>query len=464
MDVLYSVWDRCPRIAVFGDVMVDVTSTGVPVKLSAEAPIPILRNVVVTRNLGGSANVAANLKSLGATVQVYGVVGDDEHGRWVQEQLGDTVLTDNTRCTTLKHRVFSQTTQLVRMDSEQTAPVTSTLVDKLLELFDAATYDAIVIADHNKGLVTARLARHVIASGVPVLVDPKSGDISRYAGCAIFKPNLSEARLLARSVKSAPVLGAMLQRQLACRLVVVTASEKGMCAVPGEDRHCWCPVRSSRDVVNVCGAGDTVAAACALWLALYPVDATVENPFSMLEFASLCADIVVHKPGTAVPCVRDFLSAPRTKTVTLEQLVCIRKRLAIENATVVLTNGCFDLWHHAHLEHLRLSKNEGDVLIVAINSDASVGRLKGPTRPIVDQDHRAAKLSVLPCVDFVIVFEEDTPETLLKAIHPDVLTKGDKDYNIDQVLGREWAGRVVLTHTPRNYSTTDIVRKCGGTM
>jgi D-beta-D-heptose 7-phosphate kinase / D-beta-D-heptose 1-phosphate adenosyltransferase len=484
------------RLWVVGDVMLDEYLEGDIQRISPEAPVPVLRVQAESDRLGGAANVAHNARALGATVELCGVVGADAAGDRVLACCAEAGIatTGLDRVvgvrTTRKVRALARHQQLLRLDFEggaagsatvgaagsatggavSGAPVGAALARDLFARLTAGPRpDVIVISDYAKGLVSAELVADVIAfgarAGVPVLVDPKANDVTCYRGATVLKPNLGEVeRLVGRRLPASDdaALGEAAQVLLAradARALVVTRGSAGMAvARPGAPLEVIPAMR--REVYDVTGAGDTVLAVLALAVAVGAEVATAAR------IANAAGGIVVGRVGTAVVQSHELATAlvPRSgaKTLSMEEAVSRRQWWLAEKKRVVLTNGCFDLLHVGHLALLRHAASLGDVLVVAINSDASVRRLKGAGRPVVPEEGRARIVAALECVDVVVSFEEDTPLEALRRLRPDVLVKG-ADYSLDRVVGREfvesYGGRVVLAPLVPDHSTSALVSR-----
>lgn len=466
------------RILCVGDVMLDRYTYGAVARISPEAPIPVLRIAREQTMIGGVGNVARNLAALGARVVFIGVCGDDEAGTQVQrlsqqmDRVDARLVVNRTRSTTVKQRFIAAAQQLLRADQETVRDLDCDLIAQVLTRFDAALVecDAVILSDYAKGMLPAALLAEIIArvrkAEKPVLCDPKKTDFSAYAGATLIKPNLKE---LGAAVGSDPALlngdadaiAAAARRMIRKHdfgALLVTRSAAGM-SLFDRDGGEWRLPTHPREVYDVSGAGDTVIATLAVSLA-----AGLALP-DAAEMANIAGGIVVGKAGTAVvrndelalALQEDALHDLGRKQVTRDQARDHVNRWRARGLSVGFTNGCFDLLHPGHLALLEGAREVCDRLIVAINSDASVQRLKGPERPVQDQAARAMVLSALALVDLVVVFEEDTPVSLLRFLCPDVLIKGG-DYRLDQVVGarevQKAGGRVVLVPFRNGFSTT----------
>ena len=463
-------------VTVIGDVMLDRYVYGTVSRISPEAPIPILAVEREVAMPGGAGNVVRNLTALGSAVAFVSVVGDDQAGSDLTGLIGGQpgvepwLLVEGARATTVKTRYVSHGQQLLRADQEETAPVAPKLAERMLRIAgDAlAATSVAVLSDYNKGVlggdVAGRLIGQAKAAGRRVVVDPKGTDYARYAGADVITPNrreLAEATEMPASTETEVVAAAQaLRARHGFGAVLVTRSEDGMTLVDADGAHHF-PAEAA-DVFDVSGAGDTVVAALAAAMAA-GLDLRVAA-----RLANIAAGIVVGKVGTAVARADDLLQALTPQGGALRKVV--GREVAAEQSErwrrrgwrIGFTNGCFDLLHPGHAHLLEQARSQCDRLIVGVNSDASVRRLKGPTRPVQPEAARAAVLASLSAVDLVVVFDEDTPEKTLELLRPDLLVKG-ADYALDAVVGggmvRGWGGKVWLAELLPGFSTTATVRR-----
>lgn len=462
-------YDQAP-VLVVGDVMLDRYWHGGTSRISPEAPVPVVRVEQIEDRPGGAANVALNIAALGARAMLVGVTGADEAAESLDVSLrGAGVETHFQRLpgqpTIVKLRVMSRHQQLLRMDFEQPfATDGEALLQQVEALLDGAR--VLVLSDYGKGALLNHqaLIRAARDKGIPVLADPKGRDFSIYRGASLITPNLHEFEAIVGQCADESDLvakGAELMRELELGALLVTRGEQGMTLLRPEHAPLHLPARA-REVFDVTGAGDTVISTLAASLA-----AGEELP-QAVALANLAASIVVGKLGTAVISVPELRRAVQREEGTgrgvlgLEQLLGAIEDARAHGEKIVFTNGCFDILHAGHVTYLEQARAQGDRLIVAINDDASVSRLKGPGRPINSVDRRMAVLAGLGAVDWVVSFSEDTPERLLALVRPDVLVKGG-DYGIDQVVGAEivqaYGGEVRVLGLVENSSTTAIVEK-----
>ena len=471
---------QATRVFVAGDALLDVYLQGTVERISPEAPVPVVHEAgEVRRVLGGAANVAANVAALGARATLGARVGDDEDGLHVRRLLeergiADGLVVDPALPTIRKTRVLAGYQQIVRLDREELAPLAdhAALVAQFSRWAAEPGGRALVLADYAKGVLTTACVRALIdaavAADVPVLVDPKDPDLSHYAGATVLKPNRAEARAAAAAAGTPtddPL--ALADAVLACsgaRNAVVSLSAEGVVARGAAlDGALRAPTRA-RQVADVSGAGDTMVAflamGCAAGLGLARA----------VELANVAAGEVCGKLGTATLSPSELLDAFREHSQAVRPEKWLEDRsLAAEivrqargdGRRVVFTNGCFDVLHAGHVQLLAAARARGDLLVVGLNTDASVKRLKGPTRPVSTLEDRAAVMGALAAVDFVCAFEEDTPLELVLALQPDVLVKGG-DYAPEDVVGgaeaAAWGGEVAIIPLLDGRSTTNLLR------
>ncbi len=468
-----------PRVLIVGDLILDRYVTGEVARISPEAPIPVLAAKVSQTKLGGAGNVAANLRAMEAEVDLFGVAGRDERGERLLELLAaigiDTanVVRCDDRPTTEKTRMISGVQQILRVDWEEVRPIGSAAEERLFERLEArlAHADAVILSDYGKGVLSPGFLRRAIdaarARDLPVLVDPKHADWARYRGATLVTPNRKEAEeTLGRriaSLEELPRAAADLRERAGLEAAVITLGADGMFFSSGAGEGRVATV--ARAVFDVTGAGDTVIAHLALALA----DGRALE--EAVHLANHAAGIVVGRRGAAAVTreeLRAALGARRARTGAIldrSELAPLLAEWRAEGKRIVLTNGCFDILHAGHVAYLRSARTRGDALIVGVNDDASVRRLKGEGRPIHPLEDRLTVLAALEMVDAVVPFGEDTPQELVEAVTPDVLVKG-QDWEGKGVVGREWVeshgGEVFLAPLLPGRSTSAIARKLGG--
>ena len=477
LDILASF--QRARVLVLGDVMLDRFVYGSVERTSPEAPVPVMALERTADMPGGAANVARNAVALGAQVVLIGVVGADEPARELREHLGRAaglqihLIVDSARPTTTKTRYVADRQQILRTDVELAAPLAAPVAETLLAQFDAALADTdvVILSDYGKGAlsdaVTARAITAATAAGKRVLVDPKSRSFAKYRGATVLTPNKHELQSASGHECStdAQVVAAardILARGI-CSIVVATRGREGMSIVPsdGEALH----IRTvATEVYDVTGAGDTAMAAMAV--ALASGAAIVQAA----RLANIAAGIVVGKYGTATASPDEILarlggtaeSDAAESSYTLERAQLLVTRWHRLGLRIAFTNGCFDMLHPGHVSLLNEAKRAADRLVVGLNSDRSVRRLKGASRPVQSAGARAMVLSSLKAVDAVVIFEDDTPLALITALEPDVLVKG-ADYTVQTVVGAEEVlrrgGKVVLAELLPAHSTSETIRR-----
>ncbi len=459
------------RVLVVGDVMLDRYWQGPTGRISPEAPVPVLRVDDEDMRPGGAANVAMNLGALGAQVSIVGLIGDDEHGELLEQKLREGGVEPlmrrvSTHPTICKLRVLSQRQQLMRLDFER--PFTPAETAGLTEAFDAALADkdVVVISDYAKGTLceVESLIARACAADIPVLVDPKGTDWARYRGATLLTPNLPEFRQVtadpAEDNTALQDAAQALIQSLQLQALLVTRGEQGMSLIrTGQDAFSL-PAHA-REVYDVTGAGDTVIATLAAVLA------TGEGLETATALANLAASLVVAKVGTASVTVPELeaavgLQGGDEQIVDRAALKTLVAPVRARGERIVMTNGCFDLLHAGHVHYLAQARALGDRLIVAVNDDASVKRLKGTGRPIMPLAQRMSVLAALNSVDWVVPFGEDTPADLIADILPDVLVKGG-DYQPHEIAGFEAVtaagGEVRVLDFVEGESTSAIIQR-----
>jgi len=464
---------KSPKLLVIGDLMIDHYLWGSCERISPEAPVQVVNVKSESAVLGGAGNVINNLNALGAQVDVISVIGGCEISDELKTLLSNInvnsqyLITQKDRITSKKSRIIAAQQQVVRYDRESTDEINSESQKQILDTFNSiiANYDGVLLSDYGKGVLTSGLTQSLISiankNNKKVLVDPKGLDYSKYKGAYLLTPNKKEASEATQvNIKDdASLAQAITQLKTECDLDVslITLSEQGVAIY--DDRLRTHPT-VAREVYDVTGAGDTVLASLGFALACgVDIDDAV-------EFSNLAAGVVVGKIGSATASLNEIIeyesslnkSSSDAHIKTLNEITVLSKELKARDKKIIFTNGCFDILHAGHVRYLETAKSYGDVLILGLNSDRSVRALKGETRPINTQIDRAYILAALEAVDYVVVFNNDTPYDLIKAVRPHVLVKGG-DYEGKQVVGQDIADELKLVQFVDGKSTTKTIEK-----
>lgn len=449
-------------VIVIGDSMVDVSYIGTATRLAQEACIPIMNLSKKTYSLGGAANVYHNLISMGTDTILVSVIGDDEYGKFLQTEIKllnqDSYLLQDERITTSKHRFYVNNKIIFRYDNEVIKSI-STLSENLIFQYvkdNSSQTKIIILSDYNKGFLTNSLVKNIItfanSKNIKVFVDPKTKDVSKYSECFMIKPNRTEGEILCGHKIDNPIDGTKeICSLIHSNLCLLTLSEDGMILYDSNSKEYIQCHASKNDVVDITGAGDIVLAGFTFYyLQTYDLRKSV-------EFANYCGQLKIKNFGTYVISKYDILifnnNSKVIETFQLEKTIDIIKRA---NKKIIFTNGCYDILHYGHLTFLENARSYGDILIVGLNSDQSVKMNKGDSRPINNLARRIKQMSALSCVDFIVVFDEKTPLELLSRIHPDILVKGG-DYQVKDVIGKEYAKEVKILNYLDGYSTSAII-------
>ncbi len=462
-----------PNILVVGDLMIDHYLWGDCDRISPEAPVQVVNVAKETAVLGGAGNVVNNLHALGASVSVASGIGEDEIGKELLimlKSLGvktEGLVRQEGRKTSKKSRVIASNQQILRYDKESKEDITEDSVEKILSAIkkDLFLYDMIILSDYGKGVLTESLCQQIISLASSqkkkVLVDPKGKDYSKYKGAHFLTPNKKEACEATgiNIIDDASLLraGEWLRSECELELSMITLSEDGI-AIFDETMHKVPTV--AKEVFDVTGAGDTVIASLAFAIS------SGKDIIAAAQFANAAAAVVVGKIGSATATMDEIEAYESTlhqsssdmHIKSREELVRSVASARSKNQRIVFTNGCFDILHLGHVKYLEVAKSFGDILIVGLNADSSVRKLKGPERPINPEYDRAYLLAALEVVDYVVIFDEETPYDLIKMIAPDVLVKGG-DYEGKAVVGTEFAGELKLVDFVDGKSTTKTIER-----
>ncbi len=460
--------EKVPRVLVVGDVILDVGIHGHIKKIAAEGPVPVQRAESKTYALGGAGNVAANLRALGAAVWACTPVGTDSAGVMVYqlyEEAGVKMLNPTTvaaHSTPVNTRGFVDGKLLYRYDADETTPYNAGALEEialemLMEHLRTHVVDVVVISDYAKGFLTdsfcRRFIQHCNEAGVPTVVDPR-GDFAKYMGCTILKPNHKEAAAATDSHDMDTIVQ-RLAEYVTPTYLTITAAEQGVYVAELNGlvvKNLTHVPTDAHDVIDVTGAGDIVSAVISYSVAM---GSTIEDACRSAVF--LASRSVMHA-GTYVVTETDLWELVRHLRPGKIVSTRILQSMPRADQTVVFTNGCFDLLHRGHLESLRWAKAQGDILIVGVNGDESVRKLKGASRPVVGLEDRMEMLAALECVDYVVPFYEDRPRELIKALRPDVYVKG-AEYEGHTFSGQDYVGEVRLAPMYEGISTSALIRR-----
>jgi D-beta-D-heptose 7-phosphate kinase/D-beta-D-heptose 1-phosphate adenosyltransferase len=467
-----------PRILVVGDLMLDSYLWGAADRISPEAPVPVVAVSKETKSLGGAGNVVANLISLGAKVSVSSILGSDEASKIIKDKfqkLGanvEALFEDENRVTSLKTRIMAGSHQIVRFDKETKDEINAANESKIFDFAsqNIAEFDAMLLSDYKKGILTDSLTQKLISlansKNMPVLADPKGSDYSKYRGATLLTPNKKEASEATKiEIKDDAALfeaGIKLKRELNLKYSIITLSEDGI-GIFDESGLTKLPTLA-QEVFDVTGAGDTVLSALGIALALGA------DVVEAAKFANKAAAVVVAKVGSATVTLEEIISFENKesnedfedKIVERDYLKKAVLGLKARGKKVVFTNGCFDILHSGHVKYLAEARKLGSTLVVGLNTDRSVRKLKGEGRPINSELDRAKVLAALGFVDFVTLFDEETPKELIETLIPDILVKG-ADYLPENIVGFDTVtkngGKVMTVALVDGKSTTKTIEK-----
>lgn len=465
--------NKKPNILVIGDLMIDHYLWGSCDRISPEAPVQVVNVKKESSVLGGAGNVINNLVTLGSVVDVISVIGNDSVANELKSLLEkidvptSNLVVENNRKTSKKSRLIASQQQVLRYDMESIDDINENSHKQIIQTLEKNIYkySSIILSDYGKGVLTTNLTKEIIKiankNSIKVLVDPKGKDYSKYKGSYTLTPNKKEAMEATNiDIKDeSSLIEALKSLKTQCELEVslITLSEQGIAIF---DDELTIKPTVAREVYDVTGAGDTVIASIAFALG---------NNLDIKDsiyFANLAAGVVVGKIGSATTTLDEIYeyeyslhkSNSTSHIKTFDEIKTLASKLHSQGKKIVFTNGCFDILHVGHVKYLEVAKSYGDVLILGLNADSSVRKLKGPTRPINTQDDRAYILASLESVDYVVIFEEETPYELIKLIKPHVLVKGG-DYEGKEVVGQDIADELKLVQFVDGKSTTNTIKR-----
>ena len=465
--------NKTPKILVIGDLMIDHYLWGSSDRISPEAPVPVVNIKRESIVLGGAGNVINNLKRMNANVDVIGVIGECKSSEELKSILKEInissqyLITEKERITSKKTRIMASNQQVIRYDHGSTEEISSNTVAEILDIFkkNINSYNVILLSDYGKGLLTFELTQSLIKiarkNNKKLLVDPKGFDFSKYKGAYLLTPNKKEAteatQIVIDDETSLKKCIKQIKKQCQLDISLITLSEQGVAIY---DNNLRIHPTAAIEVYDVTGAGDTVLASLGFALSCSM------NIDDAVKFANLASGVVVGKIGSATASIQEIVqyesdlvrSHSFNKIKTFDEVKFIVNELKNKNKKIVFTNGCFDIIHLGHIKYLEKAKSFGDVMIVGLNSDNSIKKIKGKDRPINSQDDRAYIIASLKLIDFVVVFDDETPINLIKLIEPDILVKGG-DYKGKNVVGQDIAKELKIVKFTNNKSTTKIIEK-----
>lgn len=460
------------NILIIGDIMLDRYYYGSVSRISPEAPVPVINVKSEVYTMGGAGNVANNIRGLTSNCSIIGIAKEDEAGKLLQQMFNNidvkTHFIDADMPTISKLRVIGGKQQIARLDFEDIKPLNEKLTNQVKSIYEnqLKEHDVVIISDYGKGICSDEICPFIInkanEQNKKVIIDPKGSNWDKYKNAYIVTPNVKElsevyGKDIPNEDENVIKCGIQIREKYNLTYLIVTRSEKGITII-GKNYNKTIPTQAM-EVFDVSGAGDTVVACISVFLGL-GLDIN-----EAVYFANMAAGVVVGKLGTAPITLSEFSYSLNgihsSKVVSINSIADIIKREKSFDKNIVFTNGCFDILHKGHVTYLKKAKSLGDILILGLNSDDSVRRLKGESRPVNNENDRAAVLEALECIDYIVIFTEDTPLNLIKSVMPDVLVKGG-DYKASDVVGKEYAGKVEIIDFVNGYSTTSTIKKLNG--
>jgi len=445
------------KIIVLGDVLLDINHNCKTTRKAPEADVPVYNTLDTKYILGGAANVANNFKSLGVNVELISIIGNDQTGTKIkvileEREISNKLFIDSIRKTTQKNRIFHKDELITRYDIEDVHYIDSEITTKIIDYIQSINdnIDAIVFSDYNKGFLTYQLCEHIISyangKGILTFVDPKPIDASKYKNCFCFKCNLSEGELISGKKNRGEILST-LKDMIQCNHVILTCGKDGM-YIDNLTNHI--EHKRLKNKVDVTGCGDVVL---SVFTYIYLKKNDIIGSCEIANYvAGKCVESVGNYP-VSLSDIDEYIDC-----VVFDHETVKIESIKNTNSRVVFTNGCFDVIHSAHIRLLQFSKKHGDILVVGLNSDESVKRFKGNTRPINNIQERCELLKNLGVVDYIIIFDDDTPSNILKLLRPNVLIKGG-DYTKDSIIGKEFADEIIIYNYIQGVSSSNTIRK-----
>jgi len=456
-------------IIIIGDIMIDINYKSEVNRNAPEADIPIYNILDKNYILGGAANVAFNLKKLGADIELIGLIGNDLYGKIIKDLLDESNIKNklfigNDRNTTQKNRIFLNNKLNVRYDIENTTDISDIIESEVNNyVVSKQNIDAIIISDYDKGFITEKLCQNIIKyankNNIPTFVDPKLKNYLKYKDCFLFKPNINEAENISNETNLDKIIQTI-YKKIGCKNLLITRGKEGMIlnSIFNKIEH-----DSIIELIDVTGAGDIVM---AVLVYIFLKEGDLFKACKIANFIAGKSVSVVGNYSISQNDINEYNNALNNNTLNNNALnnkiifdYEIDKIVKLSNhKNIVFTNGCFDILHSGHIKNLQFAKSKGDILVVGLNSDTSIKRLKGANRPINNIDERSTILSLFDFVDFVIIFSEDTPYNILKLLKPHTLVKGS-DYKIENIVGNEFVDNVIFFDYIDGKSSTNVIQK-----
>ena len=451
------------NVLIIGDVMIDINYVSEVTRFAPEADIPIYNILDTNYILGGASNVAQNLKNLGANVEIISVIGNDIYGSKIKSLFDEKLIVhklfiDNDRKTTQKNRIFVNNKLNIRYDNECTNNISEHIENEIVNyILSKNNIDAIIISDYDKGVITEKLSQTLISyankNNIPTFVDPKLNNFMKYKGCFLFKPNQNEAEIISGEKNIDKILN-FIKEKLECKNVLLTRGKEGMVLnnIYNKIQH-----NSSINLLDVTGAGDIVLSVVVYF---YLKDKNLLEASKIANYIGGKSVSFIGNYNISLSDIDEYFDF--SKQTEVNKIIYDYEVNKITNISkqnnIVFTNGCFDILHSAHIELLKFAKTQGDILVVGLNSDNSIKRIKGDSRPINDINERSTILSLFDFIDYIIVFSDDTPFNIIKLLQPDILIKGS-DYNKDNIVGKEIVKRIIFFNLIENKSSTNVINK-----
>lgn len=454
------------NVIIIGDIILDINYNSEVKRKAPEADIPIYNILGINYILGGASNIAVNLKNFGIDVDIISVIGDDLYANKIEEilkakQINYQFFVDKERKTTQKNRIFLNNKLNVRYDIESCNDISDIIENNIIDYIkNKQKIDAIIISDYDKGVITETLSQQIISysnqNNIPTFVDPKIKNHMKYKNCFLFKPNQNEAEILTGETNIDKIL-VNIKEKINCKNILLTRGKEGMVLnnIFNKIEH-----DNIINLVDVTGAGDIVM---SVLVYSYLLNRNLIVASKIANYIGGKSVGVIGNYNVTIDDISEYYEIEKNKTYLKNNKIIYDyefekiKQISMRN-NIVFTNGCFDILHSAHIELLQFSKKQGDILVVGLNSDNSIKRFKGNERPINKIDERSKILSLFDFIDYIIIFDDDTPLNIIKILSPNILIKGS-DYNKENIIGKEYVNEIILFDFIQNKSSTAVINK-----